>query len=214
MVLLSCLYLRKKIDLGDFGTLLLLIFFGNHCGRLVIYACLFTCPIVADALTQSLRHLLSVSIVTRFCDALRLVAASRFYVLIVLLISSYVVISQPLFLRRNVPVQASKYLAQHPVAGNLFCTAHAGSYLIYSLRGKIKVFMDTRLDLYDVKFVERFARALNAGKGWKELFAQYKITEALISNELTLKEVLDKQPDWKPIYTDNDFTLYSHTSEY
>ncbi len=130
----------------------------------------------------------------------------------ILLLATFVVVSQPIFLRRNVPVQAAKFLAEHPLAGNLFCTAHIGSYLIYSSRGAIPVFIDTRMDLYDPRFIERFAKALTEGVGWTELFAQYKIAAALLPNGSKLQIILGGRPEWKQIYQDPDFSLYSHNA--
>jgi hypothetical protein len=120
-----------------------------------------------------------------------------------------VVTSQPVFIRNNIPVQATKYLADHRVAGNLFCDGRSGSYLIYKLHGAIPVFLDTRLDLYNTDFVLREIKALNLGEDWKELFAQYKITSALVPNNVKLREILDGQPDWKVVYHDPDFSIYA-----
>ena len=153
--------------------------------------------------------MLSLPFFTRFDEALVSVARSRFYVWGILLLSTCIVFSQPIFLRRNVPVQAAKFLADHPTGGNMFCTAHIGSYLIYSSHGAIPVFMDTRMDLYDPKFVERFAKALTEGVGWTELFAQYKIASALLPNGSRLQIILAGLPDWKQTYHDADFSLYS-----
>src|SRR5208283_5654667 len=105
-------------------------------------------------------------------------------------------------LQRNVPVHAAKFLESHKIAGNLFCSAHAGSYLIYSSHGAIPVFMDTRIDLYDTALCNRFIGALIYGQGWKELFSQYKIAAALLPNECKLREVLDAEPDWKVVHRD------------
>ena len=92
--------------------------------------------------------------------------------------------------------------------GNMFCSAHAGSYLIYSLHGAIPVFVDTRLDLYDTDFIRRVVRALDTGEDWRILFYRYKIATALVFNGEKLRFVLDGQPDWKLIYRDREFSIY------
>jgi hypothetical protein len=210
---LSCFYLRKKVDLGDLFILVALVLIGNNCGRLIVYFCIFSCPVMGAALTQLLSAPLKQNILSRLSEALKSVALSRFYVLGIVLLSIFIVTRQPIYMRRNVPLQATTFLYEHPIAGNLFCSAHIGSYLIYKTHGAIPVFIDTRMDLYDADFVTRFTRALRDGEGWRELFAQYKIGAALVPNSFKLKEVLDKQPDWKPIYRDADFSLYTPTGQ-
>lgn len=79
---------------------------------------------------------------------------------------------------------------------------------MYSSHGAIKVFADTRVDLYDADFVFRHIKAMYSAEAWQEIFAQYKIAAALLPNDIKLKEVLDKQPDWKVAYQDPDFTLF------
>jgi hypothetical protein len=211
----SCLYLRKKLHASDFLAVLALFFVGANCGRLFVYFCIFSCPIIGTAATQLFQAQLNQGVLGQFSHSLKTVALSRFYVLAILLLSVLVVIIQPVTLQHNVPVQAAKFLESHKIAGNLFCTAHAGSYLIYSSHGAIPVFMDTRVDLYDPDLCGRFICAVYGAEHWKELFAQYKIASVLLPNEtyIKLKGALDKQPEWKTIYKDDDFTLYAPNSE-
>jgi hypothetical protein len=204
----SCAYLRKKLDAADLLALLGLLAVGLDCGRLIIYFCIFSCQLNGTALTQLLRPLLNQNIPRRLSEAMRSVALSRFYLLGIVLLAAFCVMRQPLYLRRNVPLQAIMYLADHPLKGNMFCTAHSGGYLLYKSRGAIPVFVDTRIDLYETSFFNRFVLAIERGQGWKELFAEYKITSALLPNDSGLKPIIDKQPDWKRIYQDHDFSLY------
>jgi hypothetical protein len=210
--LASCLYLRKKSDFGSFMSLLSLAIAGSICGRLIVYFCIFTAPVIAEALTQLLRPLINLNILRRLSDAMKSVVRNQIYIYGILLVSTYVVMAQPIYLRKNVPVLAARFLADHPLPGNLFCTAHTGSYLIYSLHGRVPVFMDTRMDLFDAPFVKRFADAFLDGTGWKELFAQYKIAAALLPNGSKLQLILDGQADWKQVYKDPDFSLYIQSS--
>ncbi len=205
---IAALYLRKTISLGNVLVLIGLLIVGSNCSRLFVYFCLFSCPITGAALQQLLKPWISKGAIFRFSEMLETIALSRLYVLGISLLSVLVVVCQPLSLRHNVPVQAAKYLADHPLSGNLFCSAHAGSYLIYSSHGAIKVFADTRVDLYDADFVFRHIKAMYSAEAWQEIFAQYKIAAALLPNDIKLKEVLDTQPDWKAAYRDPDFTLF------
>jgi hypothetical protein len=213
LAICSQIVLRKKRDLGDWLALLGLLWVGSGCGRLIVYFCIYSCPLIGAAFTQVLAPVLRVKPLRLFNEAMKAATNSKQYLWGIVAISALTVFSQPIMFRRNVPVEGAKYLAQHPISGNLFCTAHAGSYLIYTSHGTIPVFMDTRMDLYDEPFVKRFAAALLDGIGWKELFAQYKIANALLPNDSKLALILDKEPDWKQTYRDADFSLYFKTGE-
>lgn len=208
LVLLSSLYLRKRIDPGDGLSLISLLLIGNSCGRLIIYYYIFGCPLIGRAATVLLSPSLKKGRLRQLSLAIKSVAQSRFYPLAVILLALFLEIREPPYLRNNIPVQAAKYIAAHRIEGKLFSDAQCGSYLIYATHGAVPVFFDTRLDLYDPDFALRFIKAYNLGEGWKELFAQYNIGSALLPNTKKLKEILDGQPDWQMIYHDLDFSLY------
>jgi len=209
LIILSCLYLRKEVELGELFTLAALLLVGNNCGRLIIYFYMFGCPLMGRAATHCFLSRFKLSMFPKLSAALKSVALSPWYPIGVLLLSGVYAGSQPVFMRSNIPVQAAKYIAAHRVDGNLFCDAQCGSYLIYATHGAMKVFFDTRLDLYDKDFVLRFIKAYNLGEGWQDLFAQYKIAAALLPNEIKLSKILAEQPDWEGAYHDSDFTLYT-----
>jgi hypothetical protein len=204
----SCFILRKKLEVSDFLFLVVAVLTGSNCARLIVYFCIFSCPIIGEAVTHLLGSRLNQGTSGRLSQALKSVAMSRFYVFWILALTTFIVLRQPTSIPRSIPIQAAKYLALHPIAGNMFCSAHAGSYLIYSSHGAIPVFMDTRIDLYDTRFCERFVIALELGEHWKELFSQYKIVAALVPNGSKLRIVLDTQSDWKQIYRDREFSIY------
>src|SRR5262249_47568550 len=145
------------------------------CGRLIVYFCMFSCPLIGEAASALFAPLLKVRPLQYISEALKRAANTSQYVWGVLIVAAMIVLGQPLMFRHNVPVQAAEYLELNPLKGNLFCTAHMGSYLMYTSHGTLPVFMDTRMDLYDADFVNNFRDALLDGKGWEALFAQYKI---------------------------------------
>jgi hypothetical protein len=208
LTFLSCFYLRKKLDGGDLLTAIALILVGSSCVRLIVYFCIFSCPLIGQAASQVFSARLNRGRLGRLSEALKSVALSRFYILGVVLLTTFVVMGQATRIPRSIPIEAAKYLKEHPIAGNMFCSAHSGSYLIYSSHGAIPVFMDTRIDLYDPAFCKRFLQALIYADGWKELFSQYKIGAALLPNGTKLRFVLDQQPDWKAIYRDRNFSIF------
>jgi len=205
----SLFYLRKRHDSGDLLTMLGLVFVGTNCIRLIVYFCIYSCPVIGAAFSQLCQPLLNTKPNKTLSAALKSVALSKLYVVGVVLFTTIVVLRQPTAIPNNIPMKAAQYLKEHPIAGNVFCSAHAGSYLIYSSHGTIPVFMDTRVDLYDADFCKLFLKVLIKGEDWKEVFAKYKIAAALVPNDVKLRTVLDEQPDWKRVYTgDRYFTLF------
>jgi len=197
--------------LGYFLSLLALLWLGNSCARLIAYFCLLSCPVVAAALSKLFAEQLARGLLSRWHQKVSSIVRSVYYPPAVVALAALSVLSQPLLLQSNVPVDAAKYLAAHPPSGNLFCTAHAGSYLIYSSRGAIPVFIDTRLDLYDTDFCVKFLDALYGARDWEKLFDQYKIAGALLPHDdanIKLGAALDSRPDWKVVYSDKYFDLY------
>jgi len=205
---IAAIIMRKKIDIADKTLLASLFLTGSNCGRLIVYFCLFSSSFNAMALNRILSPLLSIEFFKRLNKAAENVIFSGVYVPAILVMSTWVVINQPLYIPHRVPLKAVHFLLTHKMAGNLFCTSHAGSYLIYSSRGLIPVFLDTRMDLYNEDFCYLFSKALNDAEGWRELFAKYKIAEAILPNNTKLRSVLEEDGGWKPVYRDDDFSIY------
>ncbi len=210
LTLLSALYLRKKIDLGDGLALIALLLIGNSCGRLIIYFYIFGCPLIGRAVTLLLAAPLKKWRIRQLSQTVKSIAQSRFYPVAVIFLALVIELREPVSLRNTYPVEAAKYIAAHKVEGKLFSDAQCGSYLIYTTHGTVPVFFDTRLDQYDPDFALRFIKAYNLGEGWQELFTQYNISAALLPNTKRLKEILDDQQDWQTVYHDPDFSLYVH----
>lgn len=212
IAVLSAFYLfwRKKIYAGSIIVLLALLFVASNCSRLFAYFCLFSCPIIGNAANELIQPYLKNEVFNRFGHSFKTITLTKYYPAAIALLASIVVLAQPVVLQPNVPVLAARYLADHPVKGHLFSTAHAGSYLIYSSHGTIPVFMDTRVDLYDPDFCFRFIKVLYSAENWKGMFDQFKIAAALLPNDVHIKlnEVLAAEPDWKVEYHDKDFTLF------
>jgi hypothetical protein len=163
---------------------------------------------IGEAVSLLFQDLLNWGPIGRFGAALKAVALSKAYIPAMIVFTAFVVLIQPTRIPRNIPVEAAKYLSEHPIPGNMFCSAHAGSYLIYSAHGAIPVFMDTRVDVYPADFLKSFLATLVYGTNWKETFSKYKITAALLPNDVKLRRILDEQPDWKCIYRDSFFSLF------
>lgn len=188
---------------------LAVVLFAIGClhARLIIYFCLSSCPLVAEAVSAMLPNLTRLEKINQLSESIKIAAFKKYYPIALMAASVLIVFADPPTSRTTIPQKAAEYLASHRVTGNLFCTAHAGSYLIYRFRGSIKVFTDTRIDLYDGAFCRRYILAIG-GSGWKELFGEYKISEALVQKGLRLNDVLEHDPEWHKVYQDEYFSVF------
>lgn len=211
LFLLSALCTWKRVAFPRLLLALALFIAGCLHARFMIYFCISTSPLVAQALTQLLTKRTN-SVLQSIGKRVSEVAFSKIYPVAVVSLACLVVCMQPLYAgMRPLPVEAAEYLNSHQPSGNMFCSADAGSYLIYRLRGSVRVFIDPRLDLYDPSFVREYAAAMMA-QDWKSIFAKYDIGEALIPNDTKIAQAIDKDKDWEMIYKDAQYRIVRRSS--
>jgi hypothetical protein len=206
LLMLSNLSLWKSVARPKLALAAMLFVLGCLHGRLIIYFCLSACTLVGEALTAMLPSVIRMPWISRTSNVIEVVAVKGYYPVIILLLSIFVVCSQPIYIPRSIPLKAAEYLAFHKPSGNFFCPDHAASYLIYRFHGNIKVFIDGRLDRYDAELCKRYLDAMS-GVGWKELFAEYNITEALLPNDAALNRAIEHDADWEKEYQDDSFSI-------
>ncbi|HEY9792776.1 MAG TPA: hypothetical protein V6D22_20410 [Candidatus Obscuribacterales bacterium] len=212
LMLLSALAAWKRITTP--ALLLVVGLFAAGClhARLMIYFCIVAAPAVGQALTMAFsRH--ADAPTERIKAAIVEAATSRLYPVAILVLAILVAWLSPLYPGFALPpVQAAEFLRVNPPAGNLFCSAHAGSYLIYRFRSSIKVFVDPRVDLYDPAFMDTYLKVIQ-GRDWEETFAKYRIAEALVPNDSPLKDLVALSPRWKSLYRDDAFSIFVKTDK-
>ena len=207
LMLASTFCLWKTAARPRLALAVVLFIIGYLHARLIMYFCLSSCPLVAEAVSAMLPNITRLEKINQLSEAIKVVAFKKYYPIALMAASVLIVFANPPTSRATIPQQAAEYLASHRVNGNIFCTENAGSYLIYRFQGTIKVFHDTRLDLYDAAFCRRYILAIN-GSGWKELFAEYKICEALVYKANRLNDLLEHDPDWQKVYQDEYFSVF------
>ncbi len=113
----------------------------------------------------------------------------------------------------NYPVSATNYILNNIDISNMRIYNHFnfGSYLELN---KIKVFIDSRAELYTVQFnkditiLNDWQNIINGEVDYKEIFEKYNITHALLYNTELINFYIDDDPNWKIIYQDDCFSLY------
>jgi hypothetical protein len=106
------------------------------------------------------------------------------------------------------PVGAIEFLRRNPIETGLFNDYRWGSYMIWELRHRHKVFIDARTDLYEFGGVMHdYARIINA-ENPLGLLAKYGVSACLIEPESPLARFLESQPQWVIAYKDESSILF------
>jgi hypothetical protein len=106
----------------------------------------------------------------------------------------------------NFPVDAVKYLRQHPVPGPMFDDYGFGGYLVWSGQ---KVFIDGRSEVYERGGVLSDYLHIAALKpGALAVLRNYGIQSCLLDRNAPLATMLAALPDWQAAYSDHTSVLF------
>lgn len=110
---------------------------------------------------------------------------------------------------RGFPRGAVEYLQQHPVAGPMFNEDLWGGYLTRSLGPEHRVFIDGRADAYEPAGVlADYLRITRLDRDTQSLLRAYGVEACLIERDIPLATLLEMQPDWHKVYTDDLSSLF------
>ncbi len=114
-----------------------------------------------------------------------------------------------------VPVRALEAALRAGVQGPVLNAYNWGGYLIYS---DIAVFIDGRAEMYGDAFFKTYidAMSLTQPASFEPLLAKYRITWTLLSPDTPAVALLDRNPNWKRVHTDDTAVVHmrrSHTPE-
>ena len=112
------------------------------------------------------------------------------------------------------PVDMINYIKENMDYENMriYNEYNFGSYML--LNG-VKVFIDSRCDLYNDAFnkgVNAFDDYMNIEGMYKLVFDKYQITHALLYRSNTFNIILELDPNYRVIYDDTNFVLYERVS--
>ena len=104
-------------------------------------------------------------------------------------------------------------LAENP-PGPMFNELNYGSYFIWRLWPKYKVFVDNRNDIFFGGAFDEFLRAAMAGGGsaWRDIFDQRGINLVVIRTNSLLADALAETSDWRLIYRDDKAIIFMRAS--
>jgi hypothetical protein len=114
--------------------------------------------------------------------------------------------ARPAFPADQFPVAAAGAVAELPSDARVFSSDKFGGYLIYRFAGERKVFFDGRSDFYGAEFLKSYSRLVQARPGWREQFARWRFTHALLPPDYALVAALEAD-GWKEAYRDGTAVL-------
>jgi hypothetical protein len=101
------------------------------------------------------------------------------------------------------PVKAVRYLEQHPPPQPMYNNYGYGGYLIYTLDGQNKVFIDGRTDTYEPSGVlADYGSISGASPNVFALLWAYNVQSCLIESHEPLATLLAASSEWKRVYED------------
>ena len=113
------------------------------------------------------------------------------------------------------PSAACDFIMREKPPGPMFNELNYGSYLIWRLWPKYKVFVDNRNDIFFGGAFDDFARAAIAGgnSSWRSVFDKYGINLVVLAPNSLLADVLAETSDWMCIYSDGKTIIFARISK-
>ena len=106
------------------------------------------------------------------------------------------------FDERFFPVEATKWLQNHPQKGRMFNEFDWGGYLLLNLWPDQEVFMDGSTHIYGEELTREYERVITMDLGWEDILAKYNVTWVILRANTPLARTLSTSGDWKMVYSD------------
>ncbi|HUN57256.1 MAG TPA: hypothetical protein VMU41_04020 [Candidatus Binataceae bacterium] len=113
---------------------------------------------------------------------------------------------------RYYPAGAVAFIRANHLKGNVLCDFGWGEYLIWHLAPQVKVFVDGRYDtVYSYPVINDYIRFIFAEPRGAEVLQRYPHDFVLIRPNVTALRLIDHNPQWRLIYSDDGSRLYSRS---
>lgn len=212
ILLIPLIFTKVKIRLSDLFMILGLLFMSflsvRHVALLAVVGMFYLCRLISNIGLINSKNTLD----------FELPWYSVFIVLITIIITSgivYNINSKEQFIDTNTyPVTMVDYMQKNldMKKVKLYNEYDFGSYLIYK---DIKVFVDSRSDLYTKPFNHKtdiFTESMKITEKYGRVFQKYGITHILIYKDTDLNQILAASPNYKLLHKDGRFMLYEYTA--
>ncbi len=100
------------------------------------------------------------------------------------------------------PIEATNWLAENPLEGDMFNYFTWGSYLEYRLWPEYRVFIDSKSDFYGEDLVRQYIQVIYLDEGWEGVLDQYDVDWAILPTNTLSATAIQSELGWKVIYQD------------
>jgi hypothetical protein len=108
------------------------------------------------------------------------------------------------------PADAVAFIRANHLRGNVLCDFAWGEYLIWQLAPQGKVFIDGRYDtVYPYSVINDYIKFIFALPGGSQVLHRYPHDFILIPPNTPARRLVDNNPQWRLIYSDNGSRLYA-----
>jgi hypothetical protein len=108
------------------------------------------------------------------------------------------------------PADAVNFMNSHQLAGNVLADYAWGQYVIWHGAPGTKVFIDSRYDLgYPPTVIRDYVALDNGTAGGSHTLAAYPHDFVLLKKDSPAAKLMESQPDWRLIYSDQVAVLYA-----
>jgi hypothetical protein len=210
LLFLTLALCRPKLSAATTIILFSWTYFALYAGRNIPLMAIFTAPIIARALSETLRRRWR----TFSGNGVRfnwigngwpIVAAAG--------VGAIAFVPRPTTMPADQwPVAAVEYIKQRPgqFAGHMFNQYTWGGYLLEFLP-EHKVFVDGRADFYGEDLLKEFSATSGLRTNWLQVLAKYDVQWTLMPRDHPLNLALALLPQWSCVYTDTVATIYRRT---
>ncbi|MBC7262373.1 MAG: hypothetical protein H5T63_10200 [Chloroflexi bacterium] len=234
LTLLVFLYSRRRLGLTELGLFLAFAIFGLAAIRNGIWFALISAPMLARHLSELEipPHHTKMPLLARLQAWLqhsrqRQTGRKEAYwlnwailtclILLTVLLSPWVRVHlkverlRPELVEQGTPVGAVEYIAEHHLTGNIFHPQRYGDYLIWRLWPEQSSFIDGRVHLYPLSFVQDYILVFH-DEHWEARLAKYDIQYLLLAKEENAERMIADARNserWTLLYEDDLSVLFA-----
>ncbi len=215
IIFISFICTKKKIKIHHFllfiGTAFMTLITTRHLSLFIICAIPAQLPYIEDMVFK-IRDKLYFGVIEKGKKVLKYTTYIMFFI-VILSYGIYVALakSYKFFPEKDYPIEAINYIKENiPKEKRIFNSYEYGSLLMYN---DIKVFMDSRADLYTKEYSNTniaidFINACNCTENYDEILKKYNIDYLLLDNTIPLAKNISSNPDYVKVYDNNYTSIY------
>ncbi len=113
------------------------------------------------------------------------------------------------------PIDATQYILDQKLPGNLFHDMAFGSYLMWAAQPEYKVFVDSRVELYPIEIWNDYLAISEGQCNWQELLDHYGVKTLMLEpvKQIGLINAAKASPNWSLVYQDEQAVIFTRSQK-